>query len=164
MSGTETQSLHENAVILGCFEVKGSVYALDVAQLREVVRWQPVTELPKAPARIDGIVDLRGAVIPVIDLGRALHGEPTLPGGATRIVVVEIDGLYMGLVVDAALDVLSVDVAALDDPPALATQAGYDATRAVVRRAGEPPILVLSLEHILERVYRSGLERTEDAA
>ncbi len=58
MSGTETQSLHENAVILGCFEVKGSVYALDVAQLREVVRWQPVTELPKAPALIEGIAFL----------------------------------------------------------------------------------------------------------
>ncbi len=164
MSGTEAGSLHENRVTLGCFEVKGSVYALDVAQLREVVRWQPVTELPKAPALIDGIVDLRGAVIPVIDLGRALYGEPILPGGATRIAVVEIDGLYMGLVVDAALDVLSVDVAALDDPPALATQAGYDATRAVVRRAGEAPILVLSLEHILESVYRSALDRTEDAA
>lgn len=164
MSGTETASLYENRVTLGCFEVKGSVYALDVAQLREVVRWQPVTELPKAPALIDGIIDLRGSVIPVVDLGRALHGEPTLPCGATRIAVVEIDGLHMGLVVDAALDVLSVDVAALDDPPALATQAGYDATRAVVRRAGEAPILVLSLEHILESVYRSGLDRTEDAA
>ncbi len=164
MPGTETASLHENRVTLGCFEVKGSVYALDVAQLREVVRWQPVTELPRAPALIDGIVDLRGSVIPVVDLGRALHGEPILPGGATRIAVVEIDGLHMGLVVDAALDVLSVDVAALDAPPALATQAGYDATRAVVRRAGEAPILVLSLEHILERVYRSALDRTEDAA
>ena len=79
-------------------------------------------------------------------------------------MVVEIDGLSVGLVVDAAIDVLSVDVATLDDPPALATQAGYDATRAVVRRAGEPPILVLSLEHILESVYRSGLDRREHAA
>ncbi len=164
MSRAETKSLHENRVVLGCFEVKGSVYALDVAQLREVVRWQPVTELPKAPALIDGIVDLRGAVVPVNDLGRALHGEPILPGGSTRIVVVEIDGLSVGLVVDAAVDVLSLDVAMLDDPPALATQAGYDATRAVVRRPGEAPILVLSLEHILESVYRSGLDCREDAA
>ncbi len=157
MSRADAQSVHQNRVILGCFEVHGDVYALDVAQLREVVRWQPVTALPKSPALIDGIVDLRGSVIPVIDLGRALQGEPLVPGTQTRIAVVEADGLTVGLVVDAALDVLSVETAALDDPPALATQAGYDATRAVVRRGDESPILVLSLEHILESVYRSAL-------
>jgi len=164
MAKAELGSHHENQVILGCFEVNGDLYAVDVAQLREVVRWQPVTGLPKAPPLIEGIVDLRGAVIPVIDLGRALHEAPTQPSVGTRIVIAEIDGLTLGLVVDCAVDVLSVDVAALDDPPALATQAGYDATRAVVRREGEAPILVLSLEHILERVYRSGLDGAEDAA
>lgn len=158
MPRADAASLHHNHVILGCFEVHGAVYALDVAQLREVVRWQPVTALPKSPSLIDGIVDLRGSVIPVIDLGRALQGDPVVPGTGTRIAVVEADGLTVGLVVDAAIEVLSVEVSALDDPPALATQAGYDATRAVVRRGDAPPILVLSLEHILESVYRSALE------
>ena len=67
----------------------------------------------------------------------------------------------MGLAVDAALEVLSVDVGHLDDPPSLATQAGYDMTRAVVRRTGAEPILVLSLEHVLESVYRSALSARE---
>ena len=100
----------------------------------------------------------------MIDLGRALHGEPTPPGPATRIVVAEVEGLTFGLVVDAAVDVLPVAVDALGDPPALATQAGYDATRAVVRRPDAPPILVLSIEHVLESVYRSALSQGEDAA
>jgi chemotaxis signal transduction protein len=65
----------------------------------------------------------------------------------------------MGLAVDAAVEVMSVDAIALEDPPALATQAGYDAVRAVVRRPDEAPALVLSLEHILESVYRSALSR-----
>lgn len=164
MPRTDAARLHDNHVILGCFEVKGSVYAIDVAYVKEVVRWQPVTTLPRAPALIEGVVDLRGAVVPVIDLSRALYGESSDPGARTRIVVAEIDGLTLGLVVDAAVDVLSVDVSALDDPPALATQAGYDATRAVVRRPDAPPILVLSLEHVLESVYRSALEPGEDAA
>ena len=59
---------------------------------------------------------------------------------------------------------LAVDISRLDDPPALATQAGYDTTRALVRRAGEAPILVLSLEHVLESVYRSALDVTEVAS
>ena len=164
MASADVAGLHENQVVLACFQVKKIVYALDVANLREVVRWQPATELPRAPTLIDGVIDLRGAVIPVIDLGRALHGEASEPDNHTRIVVAEVDGLVVGLVVDAALDVLAVDVSRLDDPPALATQAGYDTTRALVRRAGEAPILVLSLEHVLESVYRSALDATEVAS
>jgi CheW-like domain. len=74
-----------------------------------------------------------------------------------RIAIVESDGLVMGLAIDAAVEVMSIDAIALEDPPALATQAGYDAVRAVVRRKDDAPALVLSLEHILESVYRSAL-------
>jgi purine-binding chemotaxis protein CheW len=158
MSRTSRSKIHGNRVILGCFEVKGNVYAIDVGHVREIVRWQPVSPLPKAPALIEGIVDLRAAVIPVVDLGRVLLGEPIEPGARTRILVSEVDGLALGLVVDAAVDVLAVDVGDLGDPPSLATQAGYDATRAVVRRNGEAPILVLSMEHVLESVYRSAID------
>jgi purine-binding chemotaxis protein CheW len=151
----------DNQVTLGCFEVGGHTYAIDVAQVREVVRWQPVTPLPNAPALIEGVIDLRGAVVPVVDLGRALGGGGVTPGSRTRIAVTEIDGLVMGLAVDAAIEVLAVDVAQLDDPPTLATQTGYDVTRAVVRRPDSEPILVLSLEHVLESVYRSALPAKE---
>lgn len=161
MPSTDPVGLHDNRVTLGCFRVGGGVYAVDVTQVREVVRWQEVTPLPKAPVLIEGVIDLRGAVIPVVDLGCALNGRRTEPGPDTRIAVVEVDGLVMGLVVDAAIEVLPVEVASLEDPPALATQAGYDVARAVVRRAGAAPILVLSLEHVLESIYRSALGSSE---
>ena len=147
----------ENHVTLGCFEVAGRVYAIDVSLMREVVRWQPVTPLPNAPELIEGVIDLRGSVVPVVDLGRTLGLAPLEPGPRSRICVTEIDGLVMGLAVDAALDVFPVEVGRLEDPPALATQTGYDAARAVVRRPDEDPIPVLALEHLLERVYRSAL-------
>ena len=161
MHNARAEAIAENHVTLGCFEVGGHTYAIDVAQVREVVRWQSVTPLPNAPALIEGVIDLRGAVVPVVDLGRALGSGPVTPGLRTRIAVTEIDGLVMGLTVDAAVEVLSVDVAQLDDPPMLATQTGYDMTRAVVRRPGAEPILVLSLEHVLESVYRSALSARE---
>jgi chemotaxis signal transduction protein len=100
----------------------------------------------------------------VVDLAQALCGEPVVPGPRTRIAVVEVEGLVLGLVVDAALDVRAVEGAALGDPPPLATQAGYEVTRAVVRCADAPPILVLSLEHLLECVYRSAVRDGEVAA
>jgi purine-binding chemotaxis protein CheW len=154
----------ENRVTLAAFRVGTGIYALDVAHVREVVRWQSATPLPKAPRLIEGVIDLRGVVVPVVDLGRALGAPALVPGPSARIAIVDSDGLVMGLAVDAAVEVMSVDVGALEDPPALATHAGYDAARAVVRRAGAAPVLVLSLEHILESVYRSALNREEDAA
>jgi len=157
MQGTSAAAYTDNRVTLGCFEVAGSVYALDVTQLREVVRWQPVTPLPMAPELIEGVIDLRGVVVPVIDLGRALGRGSVEAGARARIAVTEIDGMVVGLAVDAAVEVLSVDAAVMEDPPALATQAGYGASRAVVRRQGAEPVMVLSLEHLLESVYRSAL-------
>lgn len=144
-------------VNLACFAVGASEYALDVAQVKEIVRLQQVTPLPKAPALIEGVIDLRGSVIPVLDLGRVLRGTPVETGPQARIVVLEVDGLVLGLIVEAAIDVMSLDATRLEDPPALATQAGYDAVRAVVRRPGQGPVMVLAADHLLESVYRSAL-------
>ena len=149
-------------VTLAAFRVGNAAYALDVANVREVVRWQTVTPLPLAPRLIEGVIDLRGAVVPVVDLGRVLGGAPVTIGPSVRIAIVAESGLVMGLAVDAALSVMSVDPGELEDPPALATQAGYDAVRAVVRRQ-DGPVLLLSMEHILEAVYRSAV-RGENAA
>ena len=162
MQMANADMIGQNHVTLGCFEVSGRSYALDVTHVREVVRWQPVTPLPRAPALIEGIIDLRGAVVPVVDLGRALNGVPVTVGKDTRIAVSEVEGLVLGLVVDAATEVLQVAVTAMEDPPNLATQAGYDATRAVVRRPDAEPILVLSMEHLLETIYRSALPCKEE--
>jgi purine-binding chemotaxis protein CheW len=151
----------QNQVTLGCFEVRGRLLAIDVAHVREVVRWQPVTPLPNAPRLIEGVIDLRGAVVPVVDLGRALGIGPVDVGQHARIAVTEIDSLIVGFGVDAAVEVLQVDANAMEDPPSLATHAGYDAARAVVRRADSEPIVVLSVEHLLECIYRSALPERE---
>ncbi len=147
----------DSRVTLGCFEVAGRIYAMDVTQVREVVRWQTVTPLPNAPELIEGVIDLRGSVVPVVDLGRALGGSGIEASNRARIVVTDVDGLSVGLSVEAAIEVLPVELTALEDPPALATQAGYGTTRAIIRREDQEPIMVLSLEHLLERVYRSAL-------
>jgi purine-binding chemotaxis protein CheW len=154
----------DNQVDLATFEVHGREYAIDVGQIREIVRAVDPTPLPKAPALIEGVIDLRGSVVPVVDLGRALGGQPVPPGAATRIVLLEIDGLRLGLRVGAALDVLAADAEALESPPALATHAGYDAVRAVVRRPGGRPVLVISVEHVLESVFRSALPQPRPEA
>ena len=156
-------AVDDDCVELACFEVRGQLFGIDVQQIREIVRSQAVTPLPQAPGLIEGVIDLRGAIVPVVDLGRALGGHPIEDGRRARIAIVEVEGLVFGLRVDAAADVLAVSAADVDAPPALVAQAGYDAVRAVVRREGAAPALVLSLEHLLESVYRSALTMPAEA-
>ena len=160
MAENPSIAVTETRVDLACFETRGRLYGIDVLQIREIVRCQEVTPLPRAPELIEGVIDLRGVVIPVIDLGHALCNEPAAQGPGCRIAVLEVDGMVFGLRVDAAVDVISVEARDVDGPPALATQAGYETVRAVVRRADAAPVLVLSLEHLLESVYRSALHTT----
>ena len=156
-----SQYAHDVTIELACFGVNGQVYGVDVLQIREIVRWQEVTPLPKAPALIEGVIDLRGDVVPVVDLGRALGGPPVTESTAARIAVLEVDDMVFGLRVEVAVDVLSVEPAQIAEPPALATQSGYEVVRAVVRRPEASPVMVLSMEHLLESVYRSARETAD---
>jgi purine-binding chemotaxis protein CheW len=161
---TEPAARTGGITTLGCFEVGGRIYALDVANIREIVRWQAVTPLPGAPDLIEGVIDLRGAVVPVVDLGRALGVDPVRGGARARIVVAEVDGLVVGFAVDAATGVMPIDPSALEVPPTLASVSEDPMTRAVVRRDGGEPIPLLSLERLLERVQALPSAGTEEAA
>ena len=148
----------ESRVELACLELRGRVVAIELRQVREIVRAGELVPLPFAPRLIEGIMELRDGVVPVVDLGRVLDGEPLAPAPGQRVALVEVEGLRFGLRADAAVDVLSVDASQVDPAPALATQAGYTAVRGIVRREGQPPALILSLEHLLASVERAAGE------
>jgi purine-binding chemotaxis protein CheW len=160
LSPTERTTESDVHLELACFELEGARYAVDVAQVREISRCPALVPLPHAPPLIEGVVDLRGTVLPVLDLGRALGRAPVT--GPSRLAVLQADELVFGLRVSAAVEVISVAVGDVEEVPALATQAGYEAVRAVVRQRDAAPLLVLSLEALLERVYRSS--SSEEAA
>lgn len=146
-----------SSVNLACFEVKEQIYAIEVEFVREIVRLMEITPLPNAPRLIEGVIDLRETVIPVLDLARSLNRGKASSGMQARIVVVEVDELVLGLWVDAATDVLTLDTRQLEDVPDLATQAGYQAVRNVVRREDGPPIMVLAVDKLVEDLFRSSL-------
>jgi len=150
-------SFEESLIEVARFEVHGQLYGIDVQQIREIVRAQTVTPLPRAPGLIEGVIDLRGAIVPVVDAGRVLVGSAVDDGPKARIAIVEVEGLVFGLRVAAAAEVMAVAGGEIGDAPPLVAHAGYEIVRAVLRRDGERPTLVLSLEHLLECVYRSAL-------
>ncbi|MBW2501255.1 MAG: purine-binding chemotaxis protein CheW [Deltaproteobacteria bacterium] len=143
------------AINLACFEVAGDLYAIEVGSIREIVRIAATTPLPDAPSLIEGVVDLRGGLIPVVDLACVLDRERSEPGRRARIVVLDIGGLVLGLQVDSVTDVLAVAVDRLEPVPELATRNGGALVRNVVSRPGESPIMVLGVEGFVERLGHS---------
>lgn len=144
-------------VNLACFDVRGGIYGLEVHHVREIVRMMDITALPGAPPLVEGVVDLRGAVVPILDLGRLLGRGHGVVSSSSRIAVLEYDDLVVGLWVDAATDVLTLDVAKLGDVPTLASHSGESVVRHVVRREGAAPVMVLALDALIDKVYRSAL-------
>ena len=163
MRPADPQTTDDARVELACFELEGTLYAVDVTQVLEIVRCPPLVPLPHSPTLIEGVVDLRGVVLPIVDLRRVLGGAATIDPRHARIAVLRVDDLVFGLRVGTANEVLALPAAQVEALPRLAAQAGYEMVRAVVRRAGAGPVLVLSLEALLERVYRSAAAAEEAA-
>lgn len=121
------------------FTVAGHPYAIPTQRTREVVAWRPSRPLPGADSFIEGVINLRGQIIPVCDLAAALgvghRGEPTLD---TAIVIVESGSECVGLVVDAVRTVEETQSDELLDPGT----AGHEAVVGIIRHGDELVVLL----------------------
>ncbi len=111
----------ENAVVemkqLISFTVGEEEYGLELPRVREVIRMRQVTWLPKAPTSVKGIINLRGEIIPIIDLSERFGLGKRDSTSATRVIVVDVEGRPVGMVVDSASQVVRVPVDQFDEPP-----------------------------------------------
>lgn len=90
------------------FSLGTEQYAVTIAAVKEVVNWSQPTWVPEAPQTVEGVIDLRGDVIPVVDLAKRLRAQRTKPPEEGRIMVMEVSGRHIGLVVDDVTEVLKV--------------------------------------------------------
>ncbi|KRA64906.1 chemotaxis protein CheW [Caulobacter sp. Root656] len=103
------------------FEIGGQEFCIDISVVREIRGWTPVTAMPQAADYIPGIINLRGAVMPVLDLRNRLGLGRTEPSSRHVIVVVQVESRIVGLLVDAVQETFMVDAALLQVPPAMDT-------------------------------------------
>lgn len=101
------------------FEIDAKMLAVDIMAVREIRAWSPTTPIPNAPPFVRGVVNLRGLVLPVIDLSERLGWGRVEPSERNVIIVVEIGGQMTGLIVGSVNDIVTVEQTAIQPPPAM---------------------------------------------
>ncbi|WP_077624597.1 chemotaxis protein CheW [Sediminibacillus massiliensis] len=137
------------------FELKDEKYGVDIQQVRSIERLQNVTEVPRTAAFIKGVINLRGDITPIIDLKERLQIGETEYTDETRILIINIDTIQVGLIVDSATDVVDIDSSIIDPPPRIIGGVTDDFLRGVAKLEDKLLILldmerVLTLEEINE--------------
>ncbi len=147
-------------VQLAAFTVGPHEYALDIMRIKEIINPLPITAVPKAPPFIEGVVELRGAIFPVVDLRKRFELPATPITRSSKYIVVGIDGRIVGLVVDAMTHMLRKAPGELRPAPALGVggeAAGFFS--GVVHHEGKI-VMVLDIDRILssqEKIPLAGL-------
>lgn len=99
------------------FEVEGQVFGLDIMSIREIRAWTPTTRLPRVPHYVAGVVNLRGTVLPVVDLAARLGWRATEPSPRHAIIVTQLGAQVGGWIVDSVSDIVTIPDQTLQAPP-----------------------------------------------
>lgn len=144
----ESRSQLIDEIQLAVFKVGGEKYALDIMRIKEIQRHQVVTRIPKAPEFIEGVINLRGAVIPIVDMRKRLDLAVTEVTKKTRIVIANVSGKIVGILVDEVNEVIRVNRNDIGAPPPLARGIESEYIVGVVKRKDEL-LLLLDFDKIL---------------
>ncbi len=115
------ESAHNSGDLLQLvsFRLGPEEFGLDILKVQEIIRIQELTRVPNMPEYIEGVINLRGKVIPVIGLRKRIGLESQTHDKKTRIVVVDVQGNVLGFVVDSVSEVLRIHSETVEDPPRL---------------------------------------------
>ena len=131
------------------FTLAGEAYALPVAAIQEILRVGTITRVPDAPYPVRGILNLRGRVVPVVDLRIRLGLARAETTGSCRVLVANARGRLIGLLVDSVEQVVRLDANTFEAPPADVVTAQSDYLRAVCQR-DRALLILLDTERVLE--------------
>lgn len=127
------------------FHLRSREFALPVNRVAEVLRMVALTPVPEAPSWMPGVMNLRGFVIPVVDLRTRLGMAPATPNLNTPIIVVAVDGQHFGLIVDTMVEVLNLPAEAVEH---FAAQSAECSVVGALARTGQRVIMILDVQHL----------------
>ncbi|HXX63760.1 MAG TPA: chemotaxis protein CheW [Bacteroidota bacterium] len=147
-AGAQTPAASDELLQLVSFKIGDEEFGVDILKVQEINRMLDVTRVPNAPECVDGVINLRGKVIPIISLRRRFRLERKENDKNTRIVVVELDGKVVGFVVDAVSEVLRIPRSVTEPPPSVVSGIEAEYIRAV-GKLEDRLLILLDLEKVM---------------
>jgi len=132
------------------FRIGRETFGVPIALVHEIVRVPEITAVPDAPEYIEGVINLRGKIISIVDLRKRFGEREITSHKKNRILVVEVEGKMVGLVVDAASEVLKIPPSEIDAPPNVFEEGELNYVTGVGKLGGRLVILI-DLSKILQR-------------
>lgn len=114
---TDNNGTSSELIQLVSFKLDNEEYGIEVLKVREIIRMIPITHMPNTPAYVEGIINLRGKIIPVVSMRKKFGLREQDNGSQTRIVVMDISGELMGFVVDSVSEVIRISGSEIQPPP-----------------------------------------------
>jgi len=130
------------------FRIGSQEFCVDIMDVREIRGWTPATALPQAPAFVRGVINLRGAVLPIVDLGARLGLGAADPTARHVIIVAQVEKQIVGLLVDAVSDILTVSDDMIQATPDVASEMVRNFVRGLLAIDGRM-VSFISLDRVL---------------
>ena len=145
------------------FRIGRETFGLPISIVREIVRVPEITSVPNAPNYIEGVINLRGRIIPIVDLRKRFGEKSFEPNKKNRIVVVELESRAIGLIVNSASEVLRIPPSEIEEPHNVFKEGELNYITGVGKLNGRLVIL-LDLNKILQRGELNRLDEVADSA
>jgi purine-binding chemotaxis protein CheW len=144
------------------FDLANEHYGVDISAVESIIKMQPITVVPHAPRFVEGVTNLRGKVLPVIDLRKRFGLTAGTATKDTRIVVVEMQSATVGIVVDGVSEVLRISDDAVEPPSPLVTTVDSAFIKGIAK-IGERLVILLDLGQVLSAKEAEGLRPARPA-
>ncbi|TYP77633.1 chemotaxis protein CheW [Paenibacillus methanolicus] len=126
-------------------------YGIEVEKVRTIERMMPITRVPKVPSFIKGVINLRGVVLPVIDLRGRFGLEESTSTENSRIIIVGVGDVEIGFIVDSANDVIDIDSDNIETPPEIVGGIRAKYLRGVAKIGENRLLIMLNLAEVLKQ-------------
>ena len=143
------------------FRIGNETYGVRIASVREIVRVPEITSVPSAPDLIEGVINLRGKIIPVMDLRKRFGQTEIISDKKNRILVVELENKLIGLIVNAASEVLKIPPSDVDSPGSVFAEGESSYVTGVGKLKGRL-IILLDIAKLLQRPEYKRLEEAAE--
>ena len=130
------------------FELASELFGLQIATVESIIKLQPITQVPHTPGFVVGVTNLRGNVLPVIDLRKRFGFESKITDKDSRIIVVNADKIKVGMIVDAVTEVLTISDQAVEAAPAITMTVDSNFITGIVKIT-KNLVILLNLEKVL---------------